>query len=95
MIVGICAHNEERNIGRLLEHLVSESNDFDVIIVSSGLVSPLFRWLCDDVTSLIKSQCIYHFNAKVLGSLYAGAVEKRGVDFYLDKAYKLGQKLAN
>ena len=64
-----------------------------LILLSSGLVPPLYRRWCDDATSLIKSQCKCHFNAKVVGSLYAGAVEKRGVDFYLDKAYKLGQKL--
>ena len=66
-----------------------------IIILSSGIVPPLFRRWCDDATSLIKSQCNSHFNAKVIGSLYAGAVEKRDVDFYFDKAYKLGQKLTS
>jgi multimeric flavodoxin WrbA len=66
-----------------------------IIIVSSGIVPPLFRRWCDDATPLIKSHCVCHFNTKVLGSLYAGAVEKRGIDVYLDKAYKLGKKLTS
>ena len=64
-----------------------------IIIVSSGLIPPLFRRWCDDATPLIKSLCVSNLNAKVMGSLYAGAVEKRGVDAYFDKAYKLGKKL--
>jgi len=64
-----------------------------IIIVSSGIVPPLFRRWCDDATPIIKSHCDCMFNAKVLGSLYAGAVEKKGVDAYADKAYKLGKKL--
>ena len=66
-----------------------------IIIVSSGLIPPLFRRWCDDVTPLIKSHCMCHFNAKVSGSLYAGAVERRGLDGYLDKAYNLGKKLTS
>ena len=66
-----------------------------IIIVSSGLIRPLFRRWCDDATPLIKSHCDCILNAKVLGSLYAGAVEKRGMDVYLDKAYKLGKKLTS
>ena len=66
-----------------------------IIIMSTGIIPPLFRRWCDDATSLIKGQCACSFNAKVLGSLYAGAVEKRGIDVYLDKAYKLGRKLAS
>ena len=66
-----------------------------IIIVSSGIIPPIFRRWCDDATALIKSQCDCVYNAKVLGSMYAGAVEKRGVDVYLDKAYKLGKKLSS
>jgi multimeric flavodoxin WrbA len=66
-----------------------------IIIVSSGIVSPLLRRWCDDATPLISSFCSCHLNAKVLGSLYAGAVERRGIDVYLDKAYKLGRKLTS
>ena len=66
-----------------------------IIIISSGIVPPLFRRWCDDATSIIKSHCDCSFNAKVLGSMYAGAVEKRGVDLYLNKAYNLGKKLTS
>ncbi|MBC8229406.1 flavodoxin family protein, partial [bacterium] len=44
-----------------------------IIMVSSGIIPPLFRRWCDDATSLIKSHCTCILNAKVLGSLYAGA----------------------
>jgi hypothetical protein len=64
-----------------------------IVIVSSGIVPPLLRRWCDDATSLIKSVCASSLNAKVVGSLYAGAVEKRGIDRYSDKAYKLGERL--
>ena len=64
-----------------------------VIIVSSGLIPPLLRRWCDDATSLIKSYCGDSLNAKVVGSLYAGAVEKRGVEGYFDRAYELGREL--
>ncbi|UCG58732.1 MAG: flavodoxin family protein [Phycisphaerales bacterium] len=66
-----------------------------IIIVSSGIISPVFRRWCDDATPLIKSFCACHLNAKVLGSLYAGGVERKGMDIYLDEAYKLGKKLVS
>ena len=64
-----------------------------VILVSSGIIPPLLRRWCDDATPLLKSVCQSSYNAKVVGSLYAGAVDRRGVGPYLDKAYKLGKKL--
>ena len=66
-----------------------------IIILSSGIIPPLFRRFCDDATSLIKSNSECCFNAKVIGSLYAGAVEKKGIETYLKKAYKLGEKLVS
>lgn len=65
-----------------------------IAVVSSGIIAPLFRRWCDDATPLIKSVCRDSLNARLVGSLYAGAVEKRGVEHYVDKAYKLGRKLA-
>lgn len=64
-----------------------------VIILSSGVVPPILRRFCDDASSLIKSSCKSSFGASVVGSMYAGAIEKRGVDSYLDKAYRLGKRL--
>jgi multimeric flavodoxin WrbA len=64
-----------------------------IIIVSSGLVPPLMRRWCDDATSLIRSHCTDIIGAKVVGSLYAGAVEGRGVGVYLDRAHALGGRL--
>lgn len=64
-----------------------------IIILSSGVVPPILRRFCDDATGLIKSSCKCSFGAKVVGSLYAGAVQKKGVDRYLGKAYSLGKRL--
>jgi multimeric flavodoxin WrbA len=65
-----------------------------IIIVSSGIVAPLLRRWCDDATPLIRSVCTDSLNAKVVGDLYAGAVEKRGVAAYTGKAHRLGKRLA-
>jgi hypothetical protein len=65
-----------------------------VIIVTSGIIPPLFRKLCDDATPLIRQTIKDSLNAKTVGDLYAGDIEHRGVEHYLDKAFKLGQKLA-
>jgi hypothetical protein len=66
-----------------------------IIILSTGLVPPVLRRFCDDATSLIKSNCACCFGARVVGSLYAGAVDKRGVNTYSGKAYALGEKLTS
>ena len=64
-----------------------------IVLVSSGLIIPLLRRWCDDATPLIKSVCQCSLNARLVGRLYAGAVEKRGGEYYANKAYKLGRKL--
>jgi len=64
-----------------------------IIIVTSGIIPPLFRRLCDDATPLIKQTAKDSLNAKTVGDMYAGDIEHRGVDYYLDKAFKLGMKL--
>jgi multimeric flavodoxin WrbA len=66
-----------------------------IAIMSAGVVPPLLRMFCDDATSLIRTFCGSILNARLVGSMYAGAVEKRGVDIYAAKAYHLGQKLQN
>ncbi|MFC2078568.1 flavodoxin family protein [Candidatus Bipolaricaulota bacterium] len=65
-----------------------------IAIMSSGIIIPLFRKFCDDATPLIKTTIGDSLNAKLVGTLYAGGVEKVGLDKYLAKAYALGQKLA-
>ncbi len=71
----------------------SEKNRKSVTIVTSGVVKPLYRKLCDQASPLIKQTIADSLNAKTVGDLYAGAIEDRGEEYYLDKAYKLGQKL--
>ncbi len=68
-------------------------NRKSIIIVTSGIIPPLFRRFCDDATSLIKQTVKDSLNAKTVGDMYAGDIEHRGVDYYLDKAFNLGRKL--
>ncbi|MBE0634902.1 hypothetical protein IH601_02755 [Candidatus Bipolaricaulota bacterium] len=65
-----------------------------IAILSSGLIVPFLRMFCDDAAKLIKSTIGDSLNAKLIGTLYAGGVEKVGMDRYLEKAHKLGRKLA-
>ena len=65
-----------------------------IAILSSGIIVPVLRMFCDDATKLIKSTIGDSLNAKLIGTLYAGGVEKVGMDRYLERAHKLGQKLA-
>lgn len=64
-----------------------------IAIMSSGIVVPILRMLCDDATKLIKTTIRDSLNTKLIGTLYAGGVEKVGMDRYLEKAHKLGRKL--
>lgn len=63
------------------------------IIVTSGIVPPVYRKLCDWATGQMKGVVKDSLNGKIVGDLYAGDIEHRGVDHYLDKAYRLGQRL--
>ena len=65
-----------------------------IVLLSAGLIPPVLRRLCDDATSLLRTTCKDSLNARLVGSLYAGAVEKRGSDYYAAAARKLGRKLA-
>ena len=64
-----------------------------IIIVTSGIIPPLFRRLCDDATPLISQTVKDSLNAKTVGDLYAGDIEHRGVEYYFERAFKLGIKL--
>ncbi len=65
-----------------------------VILITSGIIPPLFRRFCDDATPLIKQTIKDSLNAKTVGDLYAGDIEHRGVEYYFDKAFRLGKRLA-
>lgn len=65
-----------------------------VDILSSGIIVLLLRMFCDDATKLIKSTIGDSLNAMLIGTLYAGGVEKVGMDRCLERAHRLGQKLA-
>jgi NAD(P)H-dependent FMN reductase len=64
-----------------------------IIIVSSGVVPPLLRRWCDAATPLLSETCRDCFNASIMGTLYAGAVRKWGIQGYFKKAYRLGEYL--
>ncbi len=64
-----------------------------IIIVTSGIIPPLFRKLCDDATPLIRQTVKDSLNAKTVGDLYAGDIEHRGVEYYFERAFKLGMML--
>ena len=64
------------------------------IIITSGIIPPVYRRFCDDATKQISGVARDSLNAKTVGSLYAGDIEGRGVGYYADKATRLGMKLA-
>lgn len=64
-----------------------------IIIVTSGIVPPKYRILCDWAANQIKGVVKDSLNGKIVGDMYAGDIEHRGVEHYLDKAFKLGKKL--
>ena len=66
-----------------------------VLISSSGIVTPLFRRFCDDATKLVKDHAKCMLNAKLVGTLYAGGIEKVGLNRYAMKAKRLGIRLAS
>ena len=64
-----------------------------IIIVTSGIIPPLYRRFCDWATGCIKGIVRDSLKAKTVGNMYAGDLEHRGVDYYCDKAKRLGEKL--
>ena len=64
-----------------------------VIIVTSGIIPPMYRRLCDWATACIRGIVKDSLNAKTVGDLYAGDIEHRGVEHYGGKAFDLGKKL--
>ena len=71
----------------------SDKKRKSVIIVTSGIIPPLYRRFCDWATACIKGVVRDSLNAKTVGDMYAGDIEHRGVDRYFDEARKLGGKL--
>lgn len=66
-----------------------------VYILSTGSVPPVMQIFCDSASGLIKTMCECCFNAQIAGSLYAGAVQTRGAEFYFKHAKQLGIKLTS
>ena len=64
-----------------------------IIIVTSGIIPPLYRRFCDWATACIRGVVKDSLNAKTVGDLYAGDIEHRGAVTYFDRAFDLGQKL--
>lgn len=53
----------------------------------------MYRKLCNQAAPLIKGVLKDSLNARTVGEMYAGDIEHRGVERYLNKAFKLGSKL--
>jgi FMN-dependent NADH-azoreductase len=71
----------------------SDKKRKSIIIITSGIIPPLYRKFCDWATACIRGIVRDSLNAKTVGDLYAGDIEHRGVEYYFDKAYRLGAKL--
>ena len=65
-----------------------------IVIVSSGAVPPVWSRYCNFATPLVRDTIKDALNARTVGSMYAGAVEVRGIERYLKKSFQLGEKLA-
>ena len=66
-----------------------------IVIVTSGLIPPMYTMLCNWASSQIKGVVKDSLNGRIVGELYAGDIEHRGVEHYFDKAFRLGRKIAN
>ena len=66
-----------------------------ILIMSTGAVPTWLRRFCDDATKFFKETLPCTLNAKIVGSLYAGAVgaNNPNADRYFNKAVQLGEKL--
>ena len=71
----------------------SDKKRKSVTIVTSGIVPPMYRKLCDQAAPLIKGVIKDSLNARTVGDMYAGDIEHKGVERYFNKAFKLGSKL--
>lgn len=67
-----------------------------IIILSSGVVPAFMRMFCDDATKFFRESLPCILNAKITGSLYAGAVgcNQPQPGRYFSAALTLGEKLA-
>jgi hypothetical protein len=64
-----------------------------IIIVTSGIVPPIYRRFCDQATPLIRQTIKDSLNAKTVGDMYAGDIEHRGAEYYFERAFNLGMKV--
>ena len=65
------------------------------ILVTAGIISPFYRRLCDEATPMIRTILRDGLGARTVGSVYAGALERRGAEHYFASAEKLGRRLAS
>ena len=64
-----------------------------IMILTNSIVPPLYRWFCDNASQVIRDVVGDCLNGRMVGELYAGAIERRGVEYYYEKARTLGTKL--
>lgn len=64
-----------------------------IIIMTSGIVPPIYRKFCDWASHQIKGVAKDSLNATIVGDIYAGSIEHRGAEYYFEKAFRLGKRL--
>ncbi len=97
-----CAYTAGSSKGKLLwiEGLpitrFTDRTRFAVTLVTAGGVPTWLRFVCDTATRQMKEMCKRSFNAKVIGTLYAGELTSKGLqDRDASKARELGRALAS
>ncbi len=65
------------------------------IIITNATIPPILKPVCNDAGKQIKAVMKSCLNTRLTGDLYAGALETRGIETYLEKAFRLGEKLAS
>ena len=64
-----------------------------MMIITNAIVPPILRCFCDNASQAMRDVLKDCIGSQIVGDLYAGAIEKRGVEYYFDKARKIGMKL--
>jgi NAD(P)H-dependent FMN reductase len=66
-----------------------------IVIETSGIVSPIYRLICNEGVKTIKSVANDCLGGVFVGHLYAGNTHKKGAERYKRKAIRLGEKLGS
>jgi hypothetical protein len=65
------------------------------VIETTGIVSPIYRLICNEGVKTIKSVANDCLGGVFVGHLYAGNTHNKGAERYKLKAIRLGEKLGS